>query len=244
VARDPNDLIRIMPAEGVRTLDPRLLGLYVVTSAGRDHDHADIAAAAIEGGAMAIQLRAPELTVETLAPIARDLADRCRRAGVLFIVNDHSEVAASVGAGGVHLGRSDGSLERARAIVGPGQVLGSSVATIEEARLAAAAGADYLGITVWETPTKPDARGIGIDGLAAVAAATTLPVVGIGGIGAAEAPDVLQAGADGIAVVSAVAAAPDPVAATRVLRRIVDRHTHALDEDAMQGRSSRRDREH
>jgi thiamine-phosphate pyrophosphorylase len=85
------------------------------------------------------------------------------------------------------------------------------------------AGADYLGVTVWPTPTKPEAEGRGLDGIGAVVAATSLPVVGIGGIVAGNAARVLEAGAVGVAVISAVASPADPVAATRTLVRVVER---------------------
>jgi thiamine-phosphate pyrophosphorylase len=101
-------------------------------------------------------------------------------------------------------------------------VLGVSVGDADEARAAEAAGADYLAVTVWETATKPEAVPAGLDGLRAVAAATALPVVGIGGIDAGNAREVLAAGGAGIAVIGAVAAAPDPVAAVKELREVVD----------------------
>jgi thiamine-phosphate pyrophosphorylase len=221
---DPQDLNRIMPAEGAMPdLDPRSLGVYVVTSAtlipGRGHR--EIARAAIEGGATAIQLRAPEMGDEELGAVAAELASWCREAGVLFIVNDRLDVAVGSGADGVHLGQKDG-IERARERLGPERVLGISAEDAAQASAAAEADADYLGVTLWATSTKPEAHGIGLVGLAAVARDPGLPVVGIGGVDAGNARDVLAAGAAGIAVVSAVAASPDPVAATRELRLIVD----------------------
>jgi thiamine-phosphate pyrophosphorylase len=85
-------------------------------------------------------------------------------------------------------------------------------------------GADYLGVTVWSTSTKPEAEGRGLDGLRDVVAATALPVVGIGGIDVGNAGLVLDTGAVGVAVISAVAAAVDPELVTRSLADIVDRH--------------------
>jgi len=203
-------------------LDPKALRVYVVTSgtlvSGRGHR--EIAAAAISGGATAIQLRAPELDDAVLLPLARDLATACHRAGVLFIVNDRVDVAATARADGVHLGQGDAP-EEARAALGPEWVLGISVRGADQARAAEAAGADYLGVTVWSTATKPEAVAEGLQGVAEVVAATALPVVGIGGIDAGNARRVIQAGASGVAVISAVAAAPDPVAATRELRGVV-----------------------
>jgi len=205
-------------------LDPRALGVYVVTSSGLvpGRGHRDVAVAAIAGGATAVQLRAKELGDEELAPLAEELAARCRAAGVLFVVNDRVDVAVHSGAGAVHVGQSD-ELERLRERIGPDVVLGISVEDAEQAQRAEAADADYLGVTVWSTPTKPDARPAGLEGVRAVAGATPLPIVGIGGIGPATTAEVLAAGAAGVAFVSAVGAADDPVSATRLLAEVVSR---------------------
>jgi thiamine-phosphate pyrophosphorylase len=205
-------------------VDPSALAVYVVTAAGLvpGRGHEDVAAAAIEGGATAIQLRARELADNDLLSLARRIAARCREAGVLFVVNDRPDVAIASGADGVHLGQGD-RLGGTRGRVGVDRVLGISVGNPIEARGAEVAGADYLGVTVWATDTKPEAVPIGLDGIRAVVEATPLPVVGIGGIDAGNAHEVLSAGAAGVAVVSAVAASPDPAAATRSLADAVHR---------------------
>ncbi|MBI4259959.1 MAG: thiamine phosphate synthase [Actinobacteria bacterium] len=198
------------------------LDVYVVTSAGMrpGRTHRDVAIAAVQGGATAVQLRAPELPDPELLDLARDLAAVCRHHGVHFFVNDRVDVAVEAGATGAHVGQ-DVPAARARRRLGEGLVLGISAATPEEAAGAEAAGADYLGVTVWGTRTKPEAVPVGLEGLAAVVRATTLPVVGIGGIDRERAGAVLRAGAAGVAVVSAVGAAEDPVAATRGLAAAV-----------------------
>jgi thiamine-phosphate pyrophosphorylase len=198
-----------------------VLDVYVITSAGlvAGRGHSDVALAAVDGGATAVQLRAPELDDDALWAVARQLAPRVRERGVLFIVNDRVEVALQSGADGVHLGQDDlsgvESSKRARL------VLGVSVDTPEQARAAEEMGADYLGVTVWATTTKPEARPVGLEGLRSVVASTTLPVVGIGGVDPSTAAEVIAAGAAGVAAVSAVGAAPDPAAATRELVRAV-----------------------
>jgi thiamine-phosphate pyrophosphorylase len=208
-----------MPAEGgnVARLESGALAVCVVTSNGLapGRGHLDVAVAALEGGTTALQLRAPELSDEELRLLASELAQRCREAGVLFIVNDRLNVAAEVGAG-AHVGQGDDPSE-ARRRIGSDVVLGISVSSPEQAMEAERAGADYLGVTIWATATKPEAAPVGVEGLRAVAEATSLPVVAIGGIDADNARDALEAGAAGVAVVSAVGAAPDPVAATRRL---------------------------
>jgi thiamine-phosphate diphosphorylase len=202
---------------------PKLvLGVYVVTAAGLvpGRGHAEVAVGAIEGGANAVQLRAPESSDEDLLPLARELADRCRERGVLFILDDRIDLVLACGAAGVHLGQGD-RWQEARLRLGPSLVVGVSVEDTDQATAAEAAGADYLGVTVFPTATKPEATPLGLEGVRKISAATRLPVVGIGGIDAGNARQVLDAGAAGVAVVSAVAAAPDPAAATRELVAVV-----------------------
>jgi thiamine-phosphate pyrophosphorylase len=198
------------------------LGVVVITSSGfvEGRSHREVALAAVEGGADCVQLRAKELRDDELRPLAREIAAACRDAGVLFVVNDRVAVAVESGADGAHVGQGDDPAG-ARARLGSGPVLGVSVRTPDEARAAESAGADYLGVTVWSTPTKPEATPAGLDGVRAVAEATTLPVVGIGGIDATNAARVIGAGGSGVAVISAVGAADDPVDATRALVRAV-----------------------
>jgi thiamine-phosphate diphosphorylase len=198
-------------------LDPRSLRVYVVTSASfAGRSHRDVAVSAIEGGATAVQLRAPELGDDDLLALASDLAGSCADADVLFIVNDRPEIAVSSGARGAHVGQGD-DLADARSVLGPDRVLGISVGSLEELHDAVGRGADYVGVTVWATPTKPEASPGGLELLRRIAAASPVPVVGIGGIHAGNASQVIDAGAAGVAVISAVAAADDPVAATRSL---------------------------
>lgn len=200
------------------------LGVYVLTSSGyvAGRGHLEVALAAVDGGANAVQLRAPELGDPELLALASEIASACRAAGALFLVNDRIEMALASGADGVHLGQGDLEGEP-RERLGPEALLGISVETPGQASAAEAAGADYVAVTVWATPTKPEARPRGLEGLREVVAATSLPVVGIGGIHLGNVMEVLDAGAEGVAVISAVGAMPDPVAATRELGDVVRR---------------------
>jgi len=204
-------------------VDPRALRVYVVTSArfaGRSHR--EVAMAALEGGAGAIQLRAPDLPDDELIAVGSELARACADANVLFIVNDRPEIAVRVGAGGAHVGRGDDPSE-ARRLLGSDRVLGMSVDAASQVREAEDLDADYLGVTVWATPTKPEAVPGGLALVRAISASSALPLVGIGGIDVTNAAPLIDAGAAGVAVISAVAASPDPIEATRELVRVVDR---------------------
>jgi thiamine-phosphate pyrophosphorylase len=156
------------------------------------------ARAAAEAGATVVQLRRKGSSTEELVEAGRWFGDL----EATFVVNDDVEAALRLGADGVHLGRDDPGAERA---VAEGLLLGTSAATIEEARAGEALGAAYVGAgPVWATPSKPDADPpIGLGGLAAICAAVSLPVVAIGGVDASNAGDCIRVGAAGVAVVRA-----------------------------------------
>ncbi len=201
------------------------LTLYVLTDRGiSGRTHEEQVEAAIRGGATAIQLREKALPAGDVVAIGRRIAAICRQAGVLFIVNDHADVAARCGADGVHVGQCDLLVPTARQILDGGKIVGASAGTIDESRRAQAAGADYLGVgSVFATSTKPDAgEPLGVARLAEIIRAVTIPVVGIGGITAENAAEVVRAGAAGVAVIAAVVGQEDIAAAARRLRERID----------------------
>lgn len=150
--------------------------------------------------------------------VASALARDVHRAGGLIVVNDRPDVALAAGADGAHLGQDDVPLGAARAMLGPDRVLGASASYLSELEPAAREGADYVGFgAVFATGTKPDAEFAGLDLLEQACRASSLPVVGIGGIDVQRAPLALQRGAVAVAVVSALFRAPDPAAAARAL---------------------------
>ncbi len=201
---------------------PFTFGLYVVTDSGlaRGRPLVEIVAAAIRGGADAVQLREKEAPARAQLALGRRLRDLTREAGVLFIVNDRADLAVALDADGVHVGQDDLPPDVARRIVGPERIIGVSAGTLDEALAARDAGADYLGVgPIYATATKPDAgAATGTELIAAIRRRVDLPIVGIGGIGRDNAAVVLAAGAEGVAVVSAVVAADDPEAAARELK--------------------------
>jgi thiamine-phosphate pyrophosphorylase len=196
-------------------MDP---SLYVILdrTASRGRDLEEILDATIAGGCRLIQLREKEWPSGRLLPLAERLCDRCRRAGVTFIVNDRVDLAISVGADGVHLGQDDLPSRVARPLLRPGMVLGRSTHSVAQAREAQSEGADYIAVgSMFPTQTKPDFELVGPELIRAVRPATKAPLIGIGGITRENVAEVIRAGADGVAVVSAVCGAPDPAAATR-----------------------------
>ena len=204
---------------------PQDMALYAVTDSAWLDGRAleDVVAQAIAGGATFVQLREKTASFEERCELARRVLAVCRAAGVPFVVDDDVACAAAVGADGVHVGQSDTGCREARALLGPTAIVGVSAQTPAQARQAVLDGADYLGVgAVFATATKADAADVGLEGLAAVCAATSLPVVAIGGITASNVGELAGSGACGAAVVSAIFAAHDPRAAAADLRTAID----------------------
>ena len=182
----------------------------------------------LKNGATFLQLREKELHGQALLDEAREIRAVAARYGVPFVVNDDVEAAQAVDADGVHVGQSDIKGRDIRALIGPNKILGISANTVEAALAAQAAGADYLGVgAVFGTTTKKDARDLGVEGLRAICAAVSIPVVAIGGVSADNLPQLAGSGAAGAAVVSALFAQPDPGAAAARL--------HALAQEVLYG---------
>jgi thiamine-phosphate pyrophosphorylase len=182
-----------------------------------------LAAAALAGGADAIQLRVKGVRQEGVVDLGRRLAAACRARGARFFVNDDAAAALACGADGVHVGPEDSAPEEARRLLGPRGLIGVSIYSKDDLRAAEAAGAAYVAVgAVFPTATKKIAP-VGLEGVRRLRAATRLPIVAIGGITAGNAAAAIAAGADGVAVISAVSAAADPERATRELRaRVVE----------------------
>ena len=166
-------------------------------------DDLSAARAAVAGGATVLQLRLKDAPTRTVVERGRAFRDLCREAGATFIVNDDVEAAIELGADGVHLGRADAGIERARQA---GLVLGLSAQSLDEAEETDRERPDYLGVgPIWPTPTKPEAAALGLDALREICVAVGTPVVAIGGIDASNASVCIEAGAIGVAVVRAAA---------------------------------------
>jgi thiamine-phosphate pyrophosphorylase len=198
-------------------------GLYLVTPDEPDGDHLLARVAPLLAEASCLQYRNKAADADVRLRQARALRALCAMGGVPLIINDDVELAAAVGADGVHLGEHDAAIGDARMRLGAAAIIGvSCYDDLARARHAAAAGADYLAFgACFASPTKPNARRATPE-LLRQAAVLGLPRVAIGGITPENAALVVAAGADLIAVISGVFDAPDPVAAARACRVLVD----------------------
>ena len=173
---------------------------------------------ALRGGATFVQLREKHLDREALRTEAKEIQELCRAYGVPFVLNDDVKLAAELDADGVHVGQQDMAADDVRALLGPDKILGVSVKTVEQAKMAEACGADYLGTgAVFSTGSKADASEICHETVAEICRAVRIPVVAIGGITRENVRLLSGRGLSGIAVISAVFGAEHIEAATRLL---------------------------
>ncbi len=192
-------------------------GLYAITREGYpDSDRlAEAVRGAIRGGAVAVQYRA-KAAADPLSEAGRLLAV-CRAAGVPLIVNDNVDLAARLEADGVHLGKGDLALEKARRILGADAIIGvSCYDSPERAVQAAAAGADYVAFgRFFSSRTKSAAPCARLETLHGARRRLPVPIVAIGGITPENGGSLLQAGAGLLAVIEGVFGEDDPELAAR-----------------------------
>jgi thiamine-phosphate pyrophosphorylase len=202
-------------------------GLYVLIdpAASRKRPPLAIARAALAGGATMLQWRDKLRDKGEQLSDLRALYHLCLEREAILIVNDHADLALAInndsitrGLLGVHVGQKDLPLTDVRRIVPRHFIVGVSTNNPVEALQAERDGASYVAVgDLFGTSAKHGTRPASPQRLAEVKAAVRLPVIGIGGITAANVAQVMAAGADGVAVISAVCAAPDPEAAVRRL---------------------------
>ena len=198
-----------------------MLRLYLVTDPELCSQHGllETVRDAVRGGVTAVQLRDKTATTSALVKMGRDIATGLADTGVPLIVNDNVEAAIAIGADGLHVGQGDMKVDEARRLIGPDMLLGLSCETVEDARMTDPAIVNYIGVSpVFATPTKTDhSLAVGIEGLRAIAAATPVPKVAIGGLKSHHFEAIFENGADGVAVVSAICGQPDAEAAASAL---------------------------
>ncbi|GGE15410.1 thiamine-phosphate synthase [Aureimonas endophytica] len=206
------------------------LRLYALVDAALGRERLpELARRAVAGGATLVQYRDKQAGTRQMVECARAIGAALAGSGVPLLINDRLDVALAGGAAGVHLGREDMRAADARALLGPGAILGLTVKNAADAAEAGRAPVDYACIGgVFETLSKvnPDPP-VGLVGLSELRArlrdlAPHLPVGAIAGIDLARVAPVIAAGADGVAVISALFGADDVAGRARDLRAAVD----------------------
>lgn len=165
----------------------------------------DMVEDALKGGVTLVQLREKSLAEDEFIKEAIMIKKLCHRYNVPLIINDNVFVALKSGADGVHVGADDEPVAEIRSRSGRDFIIGATAKTVEQARKAEKAGADYLGVgAVFPSPTKRNAIRITIEKLREICASVSIPAVAIGGIGLDNVMELKGGGMSGIAVVSAI----------------------------------------
>jgi len=165
----------------------------------------------LAAGVRLIQLRHKRASSRELYESSLQVAERVRRWGGIFLVNDRADVARAVDADGVHVGQEDMPVELARRLLGPRKWVGYSTHVLDQVIEADRSSADYIAfgpVFPTQSKEKPDPV-VGLEGLRAARKATRKPLVAIGGITVQNAHAMIEAGADSVAVIRDLLKAPD-----------------------------------
>ena len=177
---------------------------------------------ALKGGATIVQLREKKLDEDSFVEEAIQVRDLCHKYNVPLIINDNVDVAIKSGADGVHVGIEDAPVAEIRKHVSADFIIGATCKTVEQAKIAEAAGADYMGVgAVFPSPTKTNAVRITNEQLREIIASVSIPAVAIGGISYDNVCEIKGSSVSGVAVVSAIFGAEDIEKATALLKERV-----------------------
>lgn len=206
-----------------------------ITHFTKDITYLDSVRIALEGGCRWIQLRMKHASTDEVRAAAAEALKLCRQYGAVLILDDRVELVRQCGADGVHLGLTDMPVAEARKILPKGQyIIGGTANTLDDIRLHAASGTDYIGCGPFRFTTTKDkdklAPTLGLNGYRQITEGMhregiTLPTVGIGGVTPEDIPALAAAGLDGIAISGSILRAEDPVAQ---MRRVMETAASAV----------------
>lgn len=178
--------------------------------------------ASLRGGVDVLQLREKHLNDRELMRRSRWIADACREANRLFIVNDRPDIAVAANADGVHVGQDEFAVADVRAVIRSDQIVGVSTHSLQQALEAQTDGADYIGVgPTFPSTTKSFEEYPGLELVRQVFGNVQLPAFAIGGIDGNNLSEVVQAGGSRVAVTACVSASADPASVPGELRATI-----------------------
>ena len=185
---------------------------------------------ALEGGCRWVQLRMKDASAEEIIACADQVAPLCRSHDAVFLLDDHVELVERCGADGVHLGKNDLPVDKARAILGPERIIGGTANTLKDLLRLHRQGADYIGCGPFRfTTTKKNLSPVlGLEGYRNIVSGmrehgVNIPVVGIGGITPEDIEALMETGLDGIALSGTILGAEDPAAQTQLIIKMLNK---------------------
>ncbi len=200
--------------------------IQFITHYTEKYSYLDSVKLALEGGCKWIQLRMKDAAVDEIRPVAVKVQEMCRNYGATFIIDDHVDLVKELGADGVHLGKNDMPIDKARLILGKDFIIGGTANTFDDVRKHYANGANYIGCGPFRftTTKKGLAPVLGLEGYSNIIrkmrqAGINLPVVAIGGITLEDIPQIMLTGVSGIALSGTVLRSENPV---EEVRRVIE----------------------
>lgn len=214
-SENPEILHQIRPSP-LHSIDFKL---YLITDRKLFADSASMLVAveeALKAGVKAIQLREKDLPTRKLLDMAYRMRELTAKYNARLFINDRLDIALCVDSDGVHLGQASIPVYAVRKVVGNKMMIGVSTHSLEDAITAEKEGADFITFgPVYHTPSKLKyGEPVGIEALKKVSAATSIPVLGIGGINPDNVGDVINAGVYGVAMISGILSAADVMSAS------------------------------
>lgn len=178
-----------------------------------------VIAQAVETGVRMVQIREKDLGTHDLISLSHRLLPLVKEHQGKILLNDRIDLVIALGADGVHLRSDSLSVSVARRLLGTESLIGISIHSVEEARIAEGEGADFIVLgPIFDTPSKrPYGPPLGVQVLQEACQTIRLPIFAIGGITPARIPHVLSSGAYGVAVISSILQAPSIPHSTREL---------------------------
>lgn len=200
--------------------------IQFITHYTEKYSYLDSVKLALEGGCKWIQLRMKDAAVDEIRPVAVKVQEMCRDYGATFIIDDHVDLVKELGADGVHLGKNDMPIDKARLILGKDFIIGGTANTFDDVRKHYANGANYIGCGPFRftTTKKGLAPVLGLEGYSNIIrkmrqVGINLPVVAIGGITLEDIPQIMLTGVSGIALSGTVLRSENPV---EEVRRVIE----------------------
>ena len=204
--------------------------IQFITHANERYDYIDGVRMALEGGCRWIQLRMKDTSEEDVLKTAKSTRKLCRKYGAVFILDDYVELVERTGADGVHLGKNDMPIDKARRLLGKDKIIGGTANTFEDVKRIYSAGADYIGCGPFRfTTTKKKLSPIlGLDGYRRIIEqmntyGINIPIIAIGGILLQDVSDIMQIGVSGVAVSGAILNANNDDTPVTTMKRFINK---------------------
>ena len=204
--------------------------IQFITHTNERYDYIDGVRMALEGGCRWIQRRMKDASEEEILKTAKSTRKLCRQYDAVLILDDYVELVERTGADGVHLGKNDMPIDKARRLLGKDKIIGGTANTFEDIKRIYSARADYIGCGPFRfTTTKKKLSPIlGLDGYSRIIEQMNTygiytPIIAIGGILLQDVSDIMQTGVSGVAVSGAILNANNDDTPVTTMKRFINK---------------------